>query len=65
MKVLVTGGAGFIGRRVVAALDRDGHDVTVLDTASEVPIDARDYFRHMTPATTPSSTALPWWVGGG
>lgn len=47
MKALVTGGAGFIGRRICAALDRAGHNVTVLDTASSVPIDARDYFRHM------------------
>lgn len=31
MRVLVTGGAGFIGRRVVEALARSGHDTVVFD----------------------------------
>ena len=31
MKILVTGGAGFIGSHIAEALIRDGHSVTVLD----------------------------------
>lgn len=38
MRVLVTGGAGFIGRAVVAAAQAAGHDVRVLDRAG--PSDA-------------------------
>ena len=34
MRILVTGGAGFIGSHVADAYIREGHDVTVLDDLS-------------------------------
>ena len=34
MKVLITGGAGFIGSALAIALDQRGDDVTVLDNLS-------------------------------
>ena len=34
MRVLVTGGAGFIGSHTVDALRADGHDVAVVDDLS-------------------------------
>lgn len=33
MRLLVTGGCGFIGSRLALALEREGHDVTVVDHA--------------------------------
>ena len=47
MRVLVTGGAGFIGSHVADALVAAGHEVAVLDNLStgnraNVPAGARD-----------------------
>ncbi|MFF7389479.1 NAD-dependent epimerase/dehydratase family protein [Streptomyces scabiei] len=42
MRVLVTGGAGFIGSHVVDALAEHGHEPVVFDTAVEAGADVRD-----------------------
>ena len=34
MKILVTGGAGFIGSHVVDSYIEDGHDVVIIDNLS-------------------------------
>ncbi len=34
MKILITGGAGFIGSAIVSTLQKDGHDIFVLDNLS-------------------------------
>ncbi|MER6629575.1 NAD-dependent epimerase/dehydratase family protein [Streptomyces sp. NPDC000987] len=42
MRVLVTGGAGFIGSQVVRALRARGHETVVLDVRADPPSDVRD-----------------------
>jgi UDP-glucose 4-epimerase len=39
MRILITGGAGFIGSHLVDRLIADGHDVTVIDNLSVGTID--------------------------
>lgn len=38
MKVLVTGGSGFIGRNLAKRLVQDGHEVTITSTGTEVDV---------------------------
>lgn len=42
MKIAITGGAGFIGKRLGAALAKDGHQVVNIDIAQETPVDITD-----------------------
>lgn len=39
MKIAITGGAGFIGRRLVELLKKDGHECVIIDTAALTPVD--------------------------
>ena len=51
MRVLLTGGAGFIGRHVLAELSRVGHDVRVLDSL-------RDDVHHGKPVSLPAELVV-------
>lgn len=42
MKIAITGGAGFIGKRLAQALQKDGHQIVSIDTAEETPVDIMD-----------------------
>ena len=53
MKILVTGGAGFIGSHIVDALVEDGHDVVVVDRLHPEAHDA-------TPAHVRSDVEYRW-----
>ena len=54
-KVIVTGGAGFIGSNLVDRLVKDGHEVLVVDNESS---DAHENFYHNTKAKY-----YPWDIG--
>lgn len=42
MKIAITGGAGFIGRRLYELLQAQGHEIVVIDIAADHPIDIMD-----------------------
>ena len=44
MKILVTGGSGFIGRHLVAALNAEGHHVLTLSRSAEKPIGSEGHW---------------------
>lgn len=48
MKILVTGGAGFIGRWVVERLLKDGHELWVIDNLANSSLDNLKEFQHAT-----------------
>ena len=47
MKILVTGGLGFIGHNVVARLEAQGHDVVITDTQSTYGIVAPEEIQYL------------------
>ena len=63
MRVVITGGTGFLGRALSSSLSADGHDVVVLTragahTGQESGRSARDRVR--TASWTPNGEAGPW-----
>ena len=64
MRILVTGGAGYIGSHVVRALLAAGHEALVLDDLSEghvqaIPRDVRLVERRGAAACHPARLAFP------
>lgn len=61
MKILITGGTGFIGSRVAQALEKEGHDIVVLTRSPEkvkLPFRCRFYQWDATKDTPPPKEAL-------
>ena len=42
LKIAITGGSGFIGTRLIGALEEDGHETNIIDIADDQPIDILD-----------------------
>ncbi len=66
LKVLVTGGAGFIGSNIVATLCDDGHEVSVCDRLRDAACGKwRNLSKHAIDDLTPPEHLFRWLEGNG